>query len=297
MEIQEILDAFQFNDGTYKREHVDAAAKLKGEITPHLIGILDTVLSDPEPYIEDEDRLDHVYAVILLGHFEESRAHDVIVDILSIPGNISYQLFGDLVTENFPAILFQTCGGSLARLRSLALNKDAYDFCRGSALQAMVYAVVDGMVAREEVLSFFRSLFTGTEAEEDSAFWSLLANCVYELYPAELMPMIEKAYQDDLIDSLDIRLEDFEDALQYGKEHAFERVRRDMQRGVHTDVHDYMSWWHCFKSGGQVSEAPASTTASSATSATALLKTSTRGKKKRKKKKKTAKASRRKNRR
>ena len=61
---------------------MDAAVKLKGEITPHLIGILDTVLSDPEPYIKDEDRLDHVYAVILLGHFEESRAHDVIVDIL-----------------------------------------------------------------------------------------------------------------------------------------------------------------------------------------------------------------------
>ncbi len=295
MEIQEVLDALQFNDGTYKREHVDAAVKLKGEITPHLIGILDTVLSDPEPYIEDEGRFDHVYAVILLGHFEESRAHDVIVDILSIPGKIPYQLFGDLVTENFPTILFQTCGGPLDRIRSLALNKDAYDFCRGSALQAMVYAVVDGMVAREEVLSFFRSLFTGTEAEEDSAFWSLLANCVYELYPAELMPVIEKAYQDDLIDSLNIRLGDFEDALQYGKEQSFERVRGNMQRGIHTDVHDYMSWWHCFKSGGPVSGVPASAMASSATPAAASSKIGKREKKKRKKK--TAKASRRKNRR
>jgi len=295
MEIQEILDAFQFNDGTYKRERVDAAVKLKGEITPHLIGILGTVLSDPEPYIKDEDRLDHVYAVILLGHFEESRAHDVIVDILSIPGKIPYQLFGDLVTENFPTILFQTCGGSLDRLRSLALNKDAYDFCRGSALRAMVYAVVDGMVARGEVLSFFSSLFTATEAEEDSVFWSLLANCVYELHPAELMPVIEKAYQDDLIDSLNIRLGDFEDALQYGKKQSFKRVRGDMRRGIHTDVHDYMSWWHCFKSGGPVSGIPASVTASSATPATASPKIRNRGKKKRKKK--TAKASRRKNRR
>ena len=294
MEIQEILEAFQTNDGTYRRKHVDAAVKLKDEITPHLIGVLDTVLLDPEPYIENEGRFDHVYAVILLGHFEESRAHDVIADILNIPGKIPDQLFGDLIIENFPSILFRTCGRSLDRLRSLALNKDAYDFCRGSALQAMVYAVVDGMTTREAALSFFSSLFTGTEAEEDSAFWSLLANCVCDLYPEELMPVIEKAYQDDLIDTQCIGLGDFEDALQYGKEHAFERVRGDMQRGIHTDVHDYMSWWHCFKSGGQVSEIPASSTSSSAAAAVASSKIRKRGKKKRKKK--TAKASRRKNR-
>lgn len=295
MEIQEILNAFRIYDGTYKRKHVDAAVKLRDEITPHLISVLDTVLLDPEPYIGDEGRFDHAYAVILLGHFGESHAHDVIADILNMPGEIPDQLFGDLITGNLAAILFRTCGGSLDRIRSLALNKDAYDFCRGSALQAMVYAAVDGMAAREEVLEFFSSLFTGTEAEEDSAFWGLLANCVCDLYPEELMPVIEKAYQDDLIDTQCIGLGDFEDALQYGKKHAFGRVRGDMQRAIHTDIHDYMSWWHCFKSSEPVSEIPASSTASSTVPATASSKTRKRGKKKRKKK--TAKASRRKNRR
>ena len=169
MEIQEILEAFQINDGVYKRKYVDEAVKRKDEIIPHLISILENVLSNPKPYIEN-DYFDHLYAVILLGYFKAHQAHSVMIDLLSMPEDMPHQLFGDIISEDFPAILFQTCGGGLDKIKSLILNKKANDFCRGAALGAMVYAVADGMVTREETLDFFGSLFTGKEAKEDSAF-------------------------------------------------------------------------------------------------------------------------------
>jgi hypothetical protein len=246
MEIQEILEAFRVNDGVYKRKYVDEALKRKDEIIPHLISILENIVTDPKPYIEN-DYFDHLYAVILLGYFKTHQAHSVIIDLLSMPGEIPQQIFGDIITENFPVILFQTCGGKLDRIKSLILNKEANDFCRGSALRTMVYAVVDGTVTREETLDFFGSLFTGKEAKEDSTFWDLLANCVYDLYPEELMPVIQKAYQDDLIDSWAIGIEDFEECLQHGKKATFERIRMEMQHGMPAEVHKYMSWWACFR--------------------------------------------------
>jgi hypothetical protein len=173
------------------------------------------------------------------------------------------------------------------------LNKDAYVYSRSAALEAVVYAVVDGMVPREEVLEFFGSLFTGNEAEPDSDFWSFAADCIFDLYPEELMPVIKKAYQDELIDPWIIAPENFVEALERGKDYAFEQVRKDMERRMPADAHEHMSWWACFKSEEQFS------VPSTVPSVVPIIltKKEKRNSKKKKKKKKMAKASRRKNRR
>lgn len=197
--ITEILREFEIFDGVYKRAQVDAALELQEEITPHLIGILEQVLRDPAAYVENPDRYAHIYALVLLGHFREQRAHKVIVDLFSLPTDLPYQLVGDLVTEDLPSILFKTCGGSTDLIRSMILNKNADDYCRSSAARAMVFATADGIIPRDEVLALFGSLFTGNEASADSEFWSLLAGSLYDLYPEGMMDVIEKAYEDELI--------------------------------------------------------------------------------------------------
>lgn len=247
MEIPEILKAFKFYDGIYKREYVEAAVKLRDEIISHLIRILEKLVLDPTPYIQNDDYFGHIYAVILLEYFGDPRTHQVLVDVLNIPGDVTDRAFGDII-EDFSCALFRTCGGSLDKIKSVVLNKDADELCRGFAAQAMVYAAVDGMVPREEVLEFFGSLFTGNEAEPDSYFWSYLVDRVCDLYPEESMSVIRKAYQDGLIDPGYIVLEDFEEALERGKEYALEQVRKEMKAKMPANVHEYMSWWPCFRS-------------------------------------------------
>jgi hypothetical protein len=254
--ITEILEAFKIFDGNYKREQVDAAIELKKEITPHLIEILESVLTDHDTYIENDDRYDHIYSLMLLGHFRESKAHNVVIDLFSLPDDIPHELFGDLATSDLPTILTRTCGGSIERIKSMALNKNADDYCRISALNAMAYAVIEGIASRKEVISFFGSLFTGNEADEISDFWSLLANFVCDLYPEELMDTIKKAYNNDLIFSGMIRYEDFKKALADGKEKCLERLKADLERNSLDDIHDSMSWWACFNEDQQSYAAP-----------------------------------------
>jgi len=254
--ITEILEAFKIFDGDYKREQVDAAIELKKEITPHLIKILENILADPDPYIQNENLYDHIYSLMLLGHFRESKAHNVIIDLFSLPDKIPHELFGDLSTSDLPTILIRTCGGSIERIKSMVSNKDVDDYCRISALNAMAYAVIEGIASREEVISFFGSLFTGNEADEISDFWGLLANFVCDLYPEELMDTIKKAYNDDLIFSGMIRYEDFKKALADGKEKCLERLKADLERRSLDDIHDSMSWWACFNEDKQSYAAP-----------------------------------------
>ena len=246
VKITEILGAFEILDGTYKRDYVNAALEHREEMTPHFIDVLEIILADPVMYIEDEQYFAHVYAVILLGYFREPRAHRTIVDLFSLPPDMPEQLFGDITSENLPSILLRTCGGSIELIKSLVLNRDSDVVCRASALRAMVYAAVDDIASREEVMAFFGSLFTGKEADSGSDFWSILAGCVNDLYPRELMNVIEQAYVDELISPRSIGRSNFKNTMRAGQARARRRVREEMSKHAPDNIHDWMSWWACF---------------------------------------------------
>jgi len=193
---------------------------------------------------------------MLLGHFRESQAHNVIVDLFSLPDDIPYKLFGDLATSDLPIILLRTCGGSIEQIQSMASNNNVGDYGRISALNAMAYAVAEGIASRDEVITFFGTLFTGNEADTDSDFWSLLAGFVYDLYPEELMDTITKAFDENLIFSGMIGYEDFKEALADRKEKCLERLKIDLERRSLDDLHDSMSWWACFNEKPQSNAEP-----------------------------------------
>jgi hypothetical protein len=255
--ISNILAALETFDGIYKRDEVDAALALQDEITPHLIGILEKVLAEPVAYAQRPDYFGHIYAIQLLGHLKEARAHDVIVNLASLPPEIPHDLFGDTITESLAAILFETCGGSIERIKGLLLNRKADEYCRSAAARALVYAAVEGTVPREEVLALFGSLFTGNEADSDSDFWAFVASSVCDLYPEELMEVIRKALEDGLISSWIIDDAFFEETLRRGKARALREARNNLRRYTPANFHDRMSWWACFRQEKQVSKPPA----------------------------------------
>ncbi len=252
MEINEILQAFEIYDGEYKRDAIDAAIARREEIIPHLLAVLKGVLDNPAHYADrDCHYFAHVYAFMLLGYFKESKAHDLIVELASLPDDLPSELFGDSITGDLEIVLLRTCGGRIEKIKELILNKDAYEYSRTSALHALTYAVVEGYVPREEVLAFFQGLFSGDEASETDSFHDVLAICIYELYPEELMETIEKAYEEGLIHSGYIGRGEFTETLKTGKEKSLENLRVRVEQKQINDIHEYMDWWACFNQQGE----------------------------------------------
>lgn len=298
LSIDEIVAAFEFNDGVYQREMVDAAIERMDEIRPRLIEILQQVLADPEPYIENEDRMDHIYALMLLGHFRAEAAHGVIADLFSLSDEILDDIYGDIVTGDLSAILANTCGGSLERMKTMALDLRVGEYARLSALEGMAYCVADDFTLREEVVALFGTLFTGKEAQEGSDFWGLLANTICDIYPEENMPVIEQAYEDGLISPDMIGFDSFEQVLKEGPEVTFDKLRARREAYSLEDLHASMAWWACFEGGDDLfSPAGPTDLFFSDTYAPAMAKSKKKEKAKKKKKRKQAKTSKRKNRR
>lgn len=295
LSIPAILAAFRTFDGTYRREQIDAAILRQREIIPRLMEVLENLLADPEASTGNETLYDHIYAVMLLGHFKEPKAHKVIIDLFSLPGDLPYQLFGDICTSNLPVILLNTCGGSVISIQSMILNREADDYCRVSACRALAYAVVKGYVSREKAVAFFNTLFTGEEADETSDFWGLIAGDVCSLYPEESMNVIHQAYEDGLIMPGLIPLDDFERALRMGKDQCLSELMKDLEQNSLDDLHAAMSWWACFHQASKSAGPSGFMTNGSLPGYSSQLKN--HDKKDKKKKRKQAKASKRKNRR
>lgn len=285
-EISAILQTLERFSGNYEREAVDAAIAQRKEITPYLIDSLEKLAANPANYLDDLDYYLYIYALMLLGHFRETQAHQSIVKVfgLPLPGDALYRLFGDITTANLPIILFNTCGGDFDLIKSLVLNRHAYDFARGSAAQALVYGVANGQLPRQEVLTFFSTLFTGEEAEPNSSFWDEIGNYILDLQPQELLPLIREAEEKGLLDGISFDEEDISRALSLSVDQCLKRVRLEMERDSLDDLHQEMSSWSSFKNKELFPVLP-------------LDPIKTEGKKGEKKKRKLAKASRRKNRR
>lgn len=299
MNIEDILKSFELYEKEYKREAVDAAIAQQEEITPHLISALEDVLKEPEKFTDyNSDYFGHNYAFMLLGYFGEEKAHDVIVNISSLPEELPDKLFGDLVTEDLPVVLLRTCGGNVEKIKELILNKDAYEYSRGAAINALSYAYLEGYISREEIVSFYRELFAEKVAEPDSVFYDLLAGSVYDIYPEELMETVKTAYDAELINPGFIGYDEFIELLEKGKDECINRLQEDLKKRQTSNVHDSMSWWACFEQPQKISHPRISADVfeKQQVSIKKPKITSKQSKKKKKSKRKQAKASKRANR-
>jgi hypothetical protein len=240
--IEELTEALDVYTGFTKFDLVDEAVERREEITPHLLAILERIKADPEAWIDEEHDIG-CYALVLLAHFQEVRAHRLIVDIFGLPEPLPYDLFGDFIGQTLPALLIRTCGGSLEGFRELILNREATDYCRWSACSALAYATVPGIFNRDEVVGFLVGLLREDLAEEGSSFWTGVAATLAELHPGSTLELIRTAYETGLVGDDFAPLSHFEELAALSMEESLAELRLAYEHYVPEDIHDYFRWW------------------------------------------------------
>ena len=168
-DVKALLFAFDQLGDSYLREEVEEALKHRDELVPHLITIIETVADNPLLY-SLEQRNAHIYAAALLSHFGEPAAHRPFIRAFCIPEEQLIDIWGDMTTETLPTLLYRTSDGSMEAIKELVTNREADQYVRCAAMEALSYFVVFQPFHRDEVVRFLQGLFTGDEAARDSYF-------------------------------------------------------------------------------------------------------------------------------
>jgi hypothetical protein len=246
MEIVEILHQLERFKGKFPRAAVEAAVARREEIVPELLRILDDTVNRAAELAAEGDYQAHLYALFLLAQFRETRAYPLLVRFASLPGELLDSLCGDFITEDLGRILASVCGGELAGIQSLIENESTDEWVRGAALSSLVTLVAAGQKNRDEIMSYFASLYRDRLERKWSHVWDALVSYSSDLYPAELLSDIERAYEEKLVDPGFITLGNVKRDLAMGQEHVLARLADNPHRRLVSDTVAEMEWWACF---------------------------------------------------
>jgi len=248
MEIAEIISQFERFNGKFEREAVEAAVARREEVIPELLHVLEEIADlDRASQLDAEgDYMAHLYAMFLLAQFRETRAYPLVVKIALLPGDLLDSLFSDFITENLGNVLASVCGGNLDGIESIIENADVDEWVRGAALAGLVTLVAAGLKSREEVRSYFASLFHGKLTDKNEIVWSDLVAYSTDLYAPELLGDIEKAFEEGLIDTTMIDIDDVRGDFAKGKDWALARLATNPHRHLIDDTAKEMEWWASF---------------------------------------------------
>ncbi len=162
MDTQEILRQLELDaTAAFPRQAMEAAITRRDEIIPGLLEILERTRRDAETLRGQPGRMAHIFAMFLLAQFRETRACPLIIDLFSMPADVSDELMGDLDAGGLESILASVCGGDTTLIEKLIEDDGAGEFARGAAVDSLVVLMANGLLPRERVVEYFRHLLKG----------------------------------------------------------------------------------------------------------------------------------------
>lgn len=247
MQIKQILAALEYYTGVFPREALARAIEERERIVPELLEIVMSAADNPHELDAEPDYMAHIYAMFLLSQFREKRAYEPIVQFFSQPGELPFDLAGDVVTENLDSMLASVSCGDDTLIRTLIENCQANEYVRGAALRALVALVLNGDLTRDFVIEYFMILFREKLPREPSHVWDCLVSCTMDLYPEELYEDVVRGYQDGLVDTFFVNPQHVRGALDQGKEITLARSRESGSYRLVEDTIAEMQDWACFR--------------------------------------------------
>lgn len=254
--MEQILQAIRYNEGTFPRNELQQIIERKEEAIPHLLQIMNDLNEDYEKVIERPERMDFIYACYLLAQFRVQALFPILVEILSKPSEVCEEIFEDFITEGLGQTLASTYNGEVDLLQRLIENTEANEYARGQALKALVILVLNGQLSREFVMDDFKQLMNDKKRNEDSYYLNAeIVCCCVDLYPEEVAASIQRLFEDRIVETMVIGLDEVQRTLRRTKEAVLRESEQDYKYQLITDAIKELQGWACFQPYGHSADA------------------------------------------
>jgi hypothetical protein len=210
MQLDELIEKFNYRGGGYPKEFIDYILANREEFTPLLIEILQKTASEADKYAEDQNYLAHLPALTILAYFREKAAFPAVLDMLKIkPEWIDFYL-GDFITESLDSVIASVFNGDIKALEDFIINNKCYGWCNVEALNSLVILFYNHIISRDELIGTLSRIFDRLDKTSDEITNNILDVC-RRTHLQELIPQMEKLYADD--DFADFWIDDYDELI------------------------------------------------------------------------------------
>lgn len=241
-----LLEKIAYNNGYFPREILETLIRRKEEAIPELLKVLKMVSESPVKFSKESAYMAHLYAAHLLAQFRVKEVYPILVELMSLPGELSHEVFGDGITEVGGRLLASVCHGDLSLIKALAENSKADDFMRIQAVKALAVLVLQGELERSSVVAYYRQLLLDPDVRKRPELLSLLIITCCDLYPEEVYEDIKEIFKLKLNDRQIIGIDSVEEDMFVGKSARLEASKQNMHLQFIDDTISEMEDWFCF---------------------------------------------------
>ncbi len=221
-----------------------AAEHQRPDLLDPLLRALERGIGDPKGTPPGEAML-FSYATYLLAKWREPRAYPLFIGWLSLPGQGAFDLGGDTLTEDGMRFLAGVCGGDLEPMKQLILNREADEYCRGQAIEALALLVAWREVPHQTVSDYFLWLAREGLERNPTYAWDALASACVDIETLEVFPELRRAYEEGLASPGVMEPEEIERVEAGPRGHWLARFHE--RHPPIGDVAKETSWWQCFR--------------------------------------------------
>ncbi len=244
VDVSTILQQLEESPNTLPEGALREAIARKDEITPHLLAVLEHVAREPDEV--GERYVLHAFAMFLLAQFREPRAFPLLLKLARLPRKSLDDLLGDIVTEDFAAILASVCGSDLGPIKALVEDPAVDEYVRSAALRALTTVFFDGRISRNELVAYHAHLLHGGLLRTPSFIWSSLAARATAIHPRENLAGLRRAFQEGLIDEFFIGWRQVERVASRAVDEVLAETR-NRDGALINDVIAVLGGWSCFR--------------------------------------------------
>jgi yecA family protein len=140
--IGQLRDAFEFFSRPFPSEAVPLAERHREVVAPWLVQVLDQVARDPSQALQDDYVL-HDFAMVLLGHWRDTRAYKPLVALARLPYDTVEAILGDLLFETYTRAVASVCDCDLAPLIAIVEDDAAHTWVRTAMIEAWALRVIE----------------------------------------------------------------------------------------------------------------------------------------------------------
>jgi len=243
LSVDELIAAIDVNfNEAFPEEALRAIQQRPTEFTPRLIDLIETATRAAR----DGGRLDssgYIAALFLLTQFRSREALPTIVDSLMVPKDALWELWGDMLTEDFGKVLSELAADMPAVIDRIIIDPSIDQFARWQAAHTFFFAVRDRLMTREEAVERLRQyLIRAIESRDEMLATQLVAElCGY--VPTEALTEIREAFARGLVDEFFIQMCDVEYELNFGPGRFNENLNQCPPTGCCDAVAELKTWF------------------------------------------------------
>jgi yecA family protein len=247
--IGRLREAFEFFHRPFPSEAVALAERHREIVAPWLVQVLDEVARDPGHALQDDYVL-HDFAMVLLGHWRDTRAYRPLLAWARLPYETLEMLLGDLLFETYNRALAGVCDGDLAPLIAIVKDEAASVWVRMALIDAWTLRVIEGdapLGPLEDCLLSIGErdaarLRVGARNTDDPPIIEAVVHAASDIASERLRERVLCWFDEDLIDPRSIGRGEFEREVALPLEQRREELRQ-RGRSYLRDPQREIGWW------------------------------------------------------